>query len=114
MTDAATAAATYFDAWADRDFARLRSVLADDVDFIGPLGHVKGGDDCLSGLEGLSSILTGIEVRKVFTDGADVLTWYDMSTSVAEPVPVANWMHIEDGRISQIRVAFDPRGVAGG
>ena len=114
MTDAAAAAATYFDAWAQRDFGRLRSVLADDVDFTGPLGHVKGGDDCRNGLEGLSGILTGIEIRKVFTDGADVLTWYDMSTSVAEPVPVANWMHIEDGKISQIRVAFDPRGVAGG
>ena len=33
MTDARTTAATYFDAWKARDFARLRSVLADDVDF---------------------------------------------------------------------------------
>ena len=30
MTDAAATAATYFDAWQARDFARLRSVLADD------------------------------------------------------------------------------------
>ena len=28
MTDAAAAAATYFDAWKARDFTRLRSVLA--------------------------------------------------------------------------------------
>ena len=42
MTDAATAAATYFDAWQARDFTRLRSVLADDVDFAGPLARVKG------------------------------------------------------------------------
>jgi hypothetical protein len=27
MTDTATAAATYFDAWQARDFTRLRSVL---------------------------------------------------------------------------------------
>lgn len=112
--EAITAAATYFDAWRDRDFARLRSVLADDVDFDGPMGQVKGGDDCLRGLEGLAQIVTGIDIRKVFAAGADVLTWYDMSTKVTEPVPVANWMHIEDGKINRIRVAFDPRGIAGG
>jgi hypothetical protein len=33
------------------------------------------------------------------------LTWYDMATTVADPVPVANWMHIEDGKITRIRVA---------
>ena len=35
MTDATTTAATYFEAWKARDFTRLRSVLADDVDFPG-------------------------------------------------------------------------------
>ena len=39
MTDAAAVAATYFDAWKARDFGRLRSVLADDVDFAGPLAR---------------------------------------------------------------------------
>jgi hypothetical protein len=120
---ATTAAATYFDAWQAGDFARLRSVLADDVDFAGPLGQVTGGDECLRGLEGLAKIMTGIQIRKVFTsgsagsagsNGSDVLTWYDMATTVADPVPVANWMHVEDGKITRIRVAFDPRGIAGG
>jgi len=59
MTDAASAAATYFDAWQARDFPRLRSVLADDVDFAGPLGRVKGGDDCLRGLQGMAQVMTG-------------------------------------------------------
>jgi hypothetical protein len=111
---AATAAAAYFDAWLAKDFARLRSVLADDVDFAGPLGQVTGGDDCLRGLQGLSTIMTGIQVQQVFTAGSNVLTWYDMATTVADPVPVANWMQVKDGKITRIRVAFDPRGIAGG
>ena len=111
---AAQAAGVYFDAWQAGDFARLRAVLADDVEFAGPLGQVTGGDACLRGLEGLSRIITGIDVRKVFTDGPDVLTWYDMATSVAEPVPVANWMQVREGKITRIRVAFDPRGITGG
>jgi len=111
---AAQAAATYFDAWQAGDFARLRSVLDDDVDFAGPMGQVQGGDECLRSLEGLAKIITGLQIRKVFTAGPDVLTWYDMSTSVADPVPVANWMQVRDGKITRIRVAFDPRGIAGG
>jgi ketosteroid isomerase-like protein len=114
VTDAAATAATYFDAWQARDFARLRSVLADDVEFAGPLARVKGGDECLRGLRGMAQIMTGLEVRKVFRDGPDVLTWFDLATSVAETVPVANWMHVEDGKITRIRVAFDARGIASG
>jgi len=111
MTDAAAAAAaTYFDAWRAGDFTRLRSVLADDVDFAGPLGKVKDGDGCLRGLRGMAQIMTGLEVRKVFQDGPDVLTWFDLATSVAKTVPVANWMRVEDGKITRIRVAFDARG----
>jgi ketosteroid isomerase-like protein len=113
MTDAA-AAATYFEAWKARDFARLRSVLADDVDFAGPLGKVKGAEDCQRGIEGMSKIMTRIEVRKVFEAGSDVLTWFDLSTSVAETVPVANWMQVADGKITRIRAAFDARGIANG
>ena len=114
MTDARTTAAIYFDAWQARDFSRLRSVLADDVDFAGPLAHVQGGANCLRGLQGMAQIMTGLDVRRVFHDGDDVLTWFDLATSVAETVPVANWMHVQDGRITQIKVAFDARGTAGG
>ena len=110
---ATTAAATYFDAWQARDFDRLRTVLADDVTFTGPMGEAKGPDECLRGLRGLATIMTGIDIREVFTAGsADVLTWYEMATRVADPVPVANWMHVENGKITRIRAAFDPRGIA--
>jgi hypothetical protein len=108
------AAATYFDAWLAGDFDRLRSVLADDADFVGPMGQARGAEECLRGLKGMAKIITGIEVRKVFTAGSDVLTWYEMATEVADPIPVANWMHVEDGKITQIRAAFDPRSIAGG
>ena len=58
--------------------------------------------------------MTGIDIQQVFTAGSDVLTWYDMATKVADPVPVANWMQVQDGKITRIRVAFDPRGLADG
>lgn len=108
------AAATYFRAWQARDFGELRTVLAEDADFEGPLGTAEGADQLLKGLEGMAGILVGIEIRKVIADGDDVMTWYDLSTSVAPAVPCANWMHFEDGKIANVRAAFDARGIAAG
>jgi hypothetical protein len=35
-----------------------------------------------------------------------------MHTSVAKPVPTGNWSHVEGGKITAIKVAFDARGLA--
>jgi SnoaL-like domain len=104
-----TPVATYFDAWRSNDFDTLQSVLADDVDFAGPLGTAHGPEACRRGLEKLSEIKTDIVVRRRFVDGPDVLTWFDLETTVAPPCAVANWSHVEDGKIARIRVTFDPR-----
>jgi hypothetical protein len=102
-------AATYFDAWRANDFDRLRSVLADDVSFVGPLAQLDNADDCVKGLEGMAKIVTDVVIQKRFVDGPDVLTWFELHTSVAPPAAVANWSHVEDGKITRIRVTFDPR-----
>jgi len=110
--DAAKVVATYFDAWKANDFATLRSVLAEGVDFVGPLGRADNADVYREGIERLSQIKTGIVVRKTFVDGPDVLTWFDLHTKVAPPTPVANWSHVEDGKITRVRVTFDARPLA--
>lgn len=110
--DAEHAVATYFGAWRAKDFDTLRSVLADDVSFVGPLGRADSADSCRQGIEALSRIVTDVVVQKRFVDGPDVLTWFDLHTTVALPAPVANWSHVEGGRITRIRVTFDARPLA--
>ena len=105
----AEVAATYFDAWKAGDFARLRSVLADDVTFDGPLGHADNAEECIAGLRRMSEIVTDIVIRKTFVDGADVLTWFDLHTARTGPLPTVNWRHVQEGKITSIRVTFDPR-----
>ena len=105
---------TYFDCWRKGDFATLRSILADNVDFVGPLAQLDNADDCVNAMRGLVQITTDILVRKVFADGPDVLTWFELHTKVAPPCPVANWSHVGDGKIDRIRVTFDPRPLVGG
>lgn len=112
MTDARMLAATYFQAWKDKDFDTLRSVLADDATFRGPLASVDDADACIEGLKGMSQIVTDIVIHKIFVDGDDVLTWFDLHTSEAAPCPTANWSHTEDGKITAVRVVFDPRPLA--
>ena len=108
MTDAvADVAAAYFDAWQRGDFARLHMILADDVTFDGPLGHAGNAEECIAGLRRMSQIVTSIVIRKTFIDGPDVMTWFDLHT--ADPLPTVNWRHVENGKITAIRVTFDPR-----
>ncbi|GLZ42367.1 hypothetical protein Acsp05_59910 [Actinokineospora sp. NBRC 105648] len=100
---------TYFDAWRAKDFDRFRSILADEVTFAGPLGTAADAEECRAGIEGMSRIVTDIEVQRVFVDGTDVLTWFDLHTADAPPLPTANWSRVVDGKVTRIRVTFDPR-----
>src|SRR5262249_34272557 len=63
---------------------------------------------------GLAQMTTDIVVRKVFADGPDVLTWFELHTTAAPPCPVANWSHVDGGKIDRIRATFDPRPLLGG
>jgi ketosteroid isomerase-like protein len=102
-------ATAYFDAWKNKDFDRLDSILAEDATFRGPLGTADGAAEMREGIERLSQITTDIVVIKRWVDGPDVLTWFELHTSAAPPAAVANWTHVEDGRITRVQVTFDPR-----
>lgn len=112
MTDAGQLAETYFRAWVEKDFDALRSTLADDVTFRGPLGTADDADSCMQGLRGMAELTTELVVRHRWVDGPDVITWFDLTTSVAPPCPTVNWSHVENGRIKTIRVTFDARQLA--
>lgn len=104
-------AETYFAAWQAGDAETLRGLLAEDVTFDGPLASLVGADACVSGLIGIGAVLDRVEVHRRLVDGPDVITWFDLHTTIAAPAPTANWSHVEGGRITAIRVAFDPRGI---
>lgn len=101
----------YFDAWERGDEEGLRAVLAPHASFRGPLGSADDADGCVAGLLGMRRILERVEVRARVADDRDVITFFDLHTRVAEPAPTANWSRVEDGRITEIRVTFDPRGI---
>ena len=100
----------YFDALKNHDFQTLRSLMADDITFIGPLAKCKNADECMAGLQGLSSITTDIVIKHIWADDFDVITWLELhTTKTLEPLRICNWMHIENEKIINIQVTFDPR-----
>lgn len=101
--------AIYFQAWRARDAATLRQIMADDCTFEGPLATLANAEDCVAGLIGMAEIITDIVVGTRLGDDSDVITWFDLHTRVAPPSATANWTHVEHGRITAIKVAFDPR-----
>ncbi|HEY7432474.1 MAG TPA: nuclear transport factor 2 family protein [Streptosporangiaceae bacterium] len=113
-TDPRTLATTYLRSWQQGDFGTLRSLLADDVTFRGTLGTANGADECIEGMKGLAKIISEIAVVQMVAAGPDVMTWYDLHTTVAPPVPTVNWSHVEDGKIKAIRAVFDPRELISG
>lgn len=105
----ARVAAAYFDAWQRDDIEAVRPLLHDDVDFVGALGTTRGVEETLKGLGGMFAMTEEVTVVRRWADGPDVITWFELRTAKAGPVPVVNWSHVVHGRIDRIRVTFDPR-----
>lgn len=104
------AATTYFDAWRTRDFDRLRTVLGDDVEFVGVMGTADGIEDCIAGLRAMAeSTMTDLVLHTRVVEGSDAMTWFDLITATTPPIPTVNWSHVEGGLITRIQVTFDPR-----
>jgi hypothetical protein len=102
-------AAAYFDAWKNGDIERVRPLLHEDVDFVGAMGSTHGITETLDGLGGMFAMTRQVEVIHRWVDGPDVLTWFELRTDAAGPLAIVNWSRVEAGRITRIRVTFDPR-----
>jgi hypothetical protein len=102
-------ATAYFRAWTSNDIEQVRPLLHPGVTFTGALGSTQGIEDTLAGLKGMFAMTEQVEVIKRWIDGPDVLTWFELRTAQAGPLAIVNWSHVQDGRIDQIRVTFDPR-----
>ena len=100
----------YYAAWASKDLTAVRSLLHDDLSFHGPLDTFDNADDYLASIQQLFAIVQGVEPRKVFVDGQDACTIYDLITATpAGTAPVAEWVTVKGDKIAAIRVFFDAR-----
>jgi ketosteroid isomerase-like protein len=102
------------EAWSSGDFATARSLLRDDVTFVGPLGSGGGVESYMNRLVDLSRHVTSAEPIKVLVDGDDACIFYDLVTDAAVSVPTSDWYHVQDGKISSVRAYFDASALTAG
>jgi ketosteroid isomerase-like protein len=102
------------EAWSSGDFATARTLLRDDVTFVGPLGSGGGAESYMNRLVDLSHHVTSAEPIKVVVDGDDACIIYDLVTDAGGSVPTSDWYHVQDGKISSVRAYFDTRALTAG
>jgi ketosteroid isomerase-like protein len=98
----------YHDAWARKDFESARGFLHDDLSFTGPIDTFDTADEYLAALQRLAPMTTGIDVKKVVSEGDDVVVLFDLLTPMGA-APVAEWYRVRGDRIGSVQVYFDAR-----
>jgi limonene-1,2-epoxide hydrolase len=92
-----------------RDFQSARSYISDNISYVSPLNSFDRAEPYLKYNEHLN--LPKFDIKKVFVDGQDVCLLYELNVGTP-PVTllVCGWFHVnDDGKISSLRLAFDPR-----
>lgn len=87
------------------DFDAARQYVGEDMSFTGVLGSRRGRDAYFKEME---KIRLKYDVKKIFVEGSDVCLFYDLAVSGAT-VFVCAWYQVREGKISTLRVVFDPR-----
>jgi hypothetical protein len=109
-TSAREVVATYRKAFDSKDFKAARTLLADDLEFHGPIDTFHRADDFMASIQQLAPIIQRIEPRKLFVDGDDACLIYDMVTNTpAGTARIVEWYRVVGGRIKAIDAVFDAR-----
>ena len=110
MADAPEVVQRYQRAFGSGDVQTARSLLADDLHFVGPIEEFHNADDYMQSVGKLAQIVTGTDVKKAVADRDDVVTIYDLHTNTpAGTSNIAEWATVKSGKIVEIRVFFDAR-----
>jgi ketosteroid isomerase-like protein len=99
---------SYNRALASRDFAAARRLMADDLQFEGPIDKFQRADDYLKAITGLYAMVKGVEHQATIGEGDEVAVFYLLDTPVAK-APVAEWYTVRGGKIVHLRAYFDAR-----
>jgi YHS domain-containing protein len=98
----------YFTALYAGDSETARQYLAENVSFRGPAASFSGADNYLKATEHVVRAVKRVDKRKMFVDGSDVCIFFDLHIDhPVESIAIADWYHLEDGKIASIRSILD-------
>lgn len=98
----------YMQAAERRDFESARGYLKDNMSYVSPLNSFDRAEPYLK--YNFSLHMPKLDIKKIFADGDDVCLLHETAlTTPPATVFAAVWFHVDGGKISSIRVVFDPR-----
>ncbi|PSL48299.1 SnoaL-like protein [Chitinophaga niastensis] len=103
--DAKEVVLSFIKALNEEDYNAGRKYVNDDLLFVGVLGSREGAEVYFSDMERMR---IKYKIEKSFVDGDDVCLLYDILIGGVTTYG-SGWYRLVDGRISSIKVVFDPR-----
>ena len=99
----------FLDALQRKDFESARNYVSDNVSYIGPLNSFNRAEPYFKYVQHLN--LPKLDIKKVFTEGShDVCILWEVNYSTPPAtIFVSAWYQVYDGKISSMRLVFDPR-----
>ena len=101
---------SYLLALSSQDFDSARRYLQDDMTFEAPIAKYRSADEYFEGNAQLRQkfhVTVTYDIKKVFVDGDEACALFEFSAGKAA-IFAAGWFKINNGKISSIRVVFDP------
>ncbi|HEY9262482.1 nuclear transport factor 2 family protein [Chitinophaga sp.] len=89
----------------EEDFDTATHFVKDDMTFEGVLGKRDGAT---AYFDDMRKMKLKYEVQKVFADQEDVCLFYNL-TMAGKTIFGCAWYHLDGGRVSSLKVVFDPR-----
>lgn len=100
----------YIEAFAARDFARVRACLSsENFNYHSPVSTHSSADDFVVDIMRIGQILDGIDCRRLFVDGNQVcaILNFKIRINILDITPVVLWATIEQGKIVTLEAFFD-------
>ena len=91
----------------NEDFDTARTYADDSMTFEGVLGSRNGAD---AYFEDMRHMKMKYHIIKVLADSTDVCLFYNLDMSGVN-IFGCGWYHVQDGKITSLKVIFDPRPV---
>lgn len=89
----------------EEDFDAAARFAKDDMTFEGVMGS---RDSAAAYFDDMKKMKLKYDVQKVFVDQEDVCLFYDL-TMEGKTIFGCGWYHLDGGRVSSLKVIFDPR-----
>jgi ketosteroid isomerase-like protein len=97
----------YLEAVGNKDMSVVQSLLAPEIEFVGPVMKLKGAAAVIEALRRISAVHVRNDVKRVFVDGEETCAVYDFVTDTHGSVATVEWLRIRAGQIQSVQLYYD-------